>query len=123
MTRNRTPAALLVLALVGAPSLSHAFECPQPDAASPFVLQETKQEQQTLAQLLASGDMENRLGEIVADLRRKHPGVPRYELVNYLVGVYCPAVKAMPDLSDTAKTQKVGQFAETAFDLIAKQQL
>ncbi len=122
-TSPRILACGLALALLGFGAHAFAFECPEPQGASPFELKETKQQQRQLSQLLATGDLENRLGEIIAGLRKRHPDAPRYEIVNYLVGAYCPVVKAMPDVSDAAKTQKIAQFAETAFDLIANQQL
>jgi len=87
------------------------------------VLKETEQQQKQLSRLLASGDVENRLGEIVADLRKRHPEASRVEVIDYLVGAYCPAVAAMPGVSDEEKTQKVRSFAETAFDLLATRQL
>lgn len=123
MSKQRRLAGCLALAVLGFGSSAFAFECPKPQPTSAYGLNESKQEQQQLSQLLASGDMENRLGDVVADLRKKYPQVPRFEIVNYLVGAYCPAVKAMPNISDEAKTQKVEQFSETVFDLVAKQQL
>ena len=122
-TAPRTLAYWLAVAISGFAPSAMAIDCPQPQAASPFVLAQTQEEQTRLAQLLATGDMENRLAEIVAELRTANPGVPRVALVNYLVGAYCPAVNAMPDLNDAAKTRKVGAFAELVFDLLAKQQL
>lgn len=122
-TTPRRLALGLALALLGFGSSAFAFECPKPQATSTYGLNETTQEQQQLSKLLASGDVENRLGEVVTSLRKKYPNVPRFEIVNYLVGAYCPAVKAMPNMSDEARTQKVEKFAETAFDLVAKQRL
>jgi hypothetical protein len=112
--------ALVVLGMAGS---ALGFDCPPPQASSPFVLKETEQQQQQLSELLAPADVENRLGDIVADLRRRHPEASRLEIVNYLVGAYCPAVAAVPDLSDAAKTQKVRRFADTAFDALATKQL
>lgn len=122
-TRSRVIAYGLAVAVLGMADGALGFECPAPQPSSPFVLQETQQQQNQLSQLLAAGDVENRLGEIVTDLRQRHPEASRVEIVNYLVGAYCPAVAAMPGVSDDAKTQKVRQFAESAFDVIATRQL
>lgn len=122
-TRSRVMAYGLAVAVLGLAESAYGFECPTPQASSPFVLKETEQQQKQLSRLLVSGDVENRLGEIVADLRKRHPEASRVEVIDYLVGAYCPAVAAMPGVSDEEKTQKVRSFAETAFDLLATRQL
>jgi hypothetical protein len=122
-TRSRVIAYGLAVGVLGMAGSAMAFECPAPQASSPFVLKETQQQQNQLSQLLASGDVENRLGEIVTDLRQRHPEASRVEIVNYLVAAYCPAVAAMPGVSDDTKTQKVRRFAEGAFDVLATGQL
>lgn len=121
-TRSRVTAYGLALAVLGTAGSALGFECPEPQASSAFVLKETAQQQEQFSRLLASGDVENRLGEIVTDLSKRHPEASRVELVNYLVGAYCPAVAVMPDVSDEVKTQKVRQFAESAFDVLATRQ-
>ena len=100
-----------------------AFECPRPELAGPGVISQTAPEQQALAKLLAGGDLENHLGVIVTDLQKRHPGVSDTEIVNYLVGAYCPAVAAMPGLTDAQRTGKVEQFASILFKLLFEQKL
>jgi hypothetical protein len=108
-------------AIAAPPAL--AFECPAPQQAGPGVLAMSAAEQAALSAELGAGDMENRIGVIVTDLRRRHPGVARYALVNALIGAYCPAVKAVPGLTDAERTTRLDQFAETVFDLLADRQL
>ena len=74
-----------------------AFECPRPEKSSPGALQETKQDEQALSQMFAGGDIENKVGIAVATLQRKYPQVTDTELVNYLIGVYCPPLPACRD--------------------------
>jgi hypothetical protein len=100
-----------------------AFECPRPEKASPGVLQETKQDEQALAQMFAAGNIENAIGVAVAGLQRKYPQASDTEMVNYLVGAYCPVVAQMPGLSETQKTAKVEHFAATLFELLSEQKL
>jgi hypothetical protein len=100
-----------------------AFECPRPEKTSPDVLQETKQDEQALAQMFAGGDIENKIGIALAGLQRKYPQASDTEFVNYLVGAYCPVVARMPGLSDAQKTAKVEHFAATLFELLSEQKL
>jgi hypothetical protein len=120
---SKTLIAVLGAVLVGGSQPASAFECPRPEMASPGVLQETTQEQQALAQMFAGGDIENKIGIAVAALQKKYPQVTDTELVNYLVGGYCPAVAVMPGLSDAQKTAKVEHFAATLFELLSEQKL
>lgn len=115
-----TAAVVIALAGAGAVRPAAAFECPVAERPGPGVLGEDRAEQQKLSALLAGDDIENRIGVIVTDLRRAYPAVPRFELVNYLVGAYCPVVRRKPGLSDGERRAEVGQFAEMVFDLLAK---
>ena len=117
-----------VLAVLGVAVLcwsqqAQAFECPRPEKPSPGVLQETAQDQAALSQMLAGGRIEDDIGVAVADLQRKYPQVTDAELVNYLIGAYCPAVAQMPGLSDRQRTAKVEHFAATVFELLSEQKL
>ena len=100
-----------------------AFECPRPQTASPSVISQTPQDQQALSQAFSASDIENQIGVAVADLQRKYPGVTDSELLNYLIGEYCPVVARMPGLSDAQKTAKVEHFAATVFELLSEQKL
>ena len=94
-----------------------AFECPRTEKTGPGVLQETKRDEQAqaLSQMLASGNVEDAIGVYVNDLQKRYPQASDTELVNYLVGAYCPVVASMSDLSDAQKTGCVEHFAATAF--------
>jgi hypothetical protein len=117
-----------LIAVLGVASLcwSHqagAFECPRPEKTSPGVLKETTQDEQVLSQMFTGGDIENKIGIAVATLQKKYPQVTDSELVNYLMGGYCPVVSRMPGLSEAQKTAKVEHFAATLFELLSEQKL
>jgi hypothetical protein len=100
-----------------------AFECPRPEKPSPGVLQETRQDQQTMTEMFAGGDIEDKIGVAVSELQRKYPEATDAELINYLIGAYCPAVAQIPNLTDQQRTAKVEHFAATLFELLAEQKL
>ena len=100
-----------------------AFECPRIERIGPGVLQETKQDEQALSQMFAGGDVEDKIGVAVSNLQKRYPKASDTELVDYLLGAYCPAVASMPDLSDAQKTSRVEHFAATVFELLAEQKL
>jgi hypothetical protein len=114
---------ILAVALLCWSHQAGAFECPRPEKTSPGVLQETKQDEQALAQMFAGGDIDNKIGIAVADLQRRYPQASDTELVNYLVGAYCPVVAQMPGLSETQKTAKVEHFAATLLEMLSEQKL
>ena len=108
-------ALLLALSLSAAfafPVAAQSWECPTPqDVHGPGVLTETSAQIQRTADLLASSDASNRVPEIVADLRKRYPGVRNAELVNYLVTAYCPVVGRLSGLSDAERKSRVDRFA------------
>lgn len=106
-------AGLVVLGVC--PTSAGAFECPAPqDRHGPGVLRETPAQTHRTAGLLASGDVDNRVPEIVDDLRRRYPGVRDAEIMNYLVTAYCPVVAQLSGLGDAEKQSRVDRFAEQA---------
>ena len=104
--------SLLVLsAWLVIPGSAYAFECPQPQKlARPGVLQESSARTAELTSVLASGDAGNAVPIIVADLRRRYPGVENAEIANYLITAYCPAVARLAGLSDAEKGANLEQF-------------
>ena len=100
-----------------------AFGCPRMEKTGPGTLQETEQDEQALSRMFQSGDVENAIGVAVSNLQTKYPGASDTELVNYLIGAYCPVVASMSDLSDAQKTSRVEHFAATVFELLAEQKL
>jgi hypothetical protein len=119
----KTVIGILAVVLLCWSHQAGAFECPRPEKTSPGVLQETKQDEQALAQMFSGGDIDNKIGIAVADLQRKYPQASDTEMVNYLVGAYCPVVARMPGLSETQKTAKVEHFAATLFEMLSEQKL
>ena len=101
---------------------ARSWECPTPqDVSGPGVLRETPAQIQRTANLLASGDAGNRVPEIVADLRKRHPGVRNAALVNYLVTAYCPVVTRLSGLSDAEKRSRVDRFATQAIHVVNRE--
>ena len=110
-------AGLVVLGVC--PTSAGAFECPAPqDQHGPGVLRETPAQIHRTAGLLASGDVDNRVPEIVDDLRRRYPGVRNAEIMNYLVTAYCPVVAQLSGLGDAEKRSRVDRFAEQAGQVV-----
>ena len=112
------PLGLLVAGLVilgFCPTSAGAFECPAPqDQRGPGLLRETPAQIHRTASLLGSGDAGNHVPEIVAGLRKRHPGVRNAEIMNYLVTAYCPVVARLSGLGDAEKQSRVDRFAEQA---------
>ena len=123
MTTVKTLIAILGIALLCGSQQAWAFECPRPEQPSPGVLQESQQNEQALTQMFTGGNIEDKIGVAVAELQRKYPGATDAELVNYMIGAYCPAVAQMPNLSDRQRTAKVEHFAATLFELLSEQKL
>jgi hypothetical protein len=100
-------AALLLLAVP-----CKALECPVPQpAGAAGAIQETPAQISELSQVLASGDLSNRIPVFVHSLRSRHPNAPSGDLVNYLVTAYCPIVNSLTGLSDGEKQAKLSAFA------------
>jgi hypothetical protein len=100
-----------------------AFECPRMEKTGPGILQEPKQDEQALSRMFTGGDVEDEIGVAVTNLQKRYPKASDTEVVNYLIGAYCPVVASMSDLSDAQKTSRVEHFAATVFELLAEQKL
>lgn len=103
-------AAIAACALAAAPCM--ALECPvsQP-AGTSGAIQETPAQISELSQVLASGDLANRIPVFVRALHSRHPNAPTGDLVNYLVTAYCPTINKLTGLSDSEKQAKLDAFA------------
>jgi hypothetical protein len=101
--------AIAASLLLAAPCV--ALECPtaQP-AGAPGAIRETPAQISELSQVLASGDLGNRIPVFVHALRSRHPDAPTGELVNYLVTAYCPVVNSLTGLSDGEKQARMDAF-------------
>jgi hypothetical protein len=75
------------------------------------VIQETPAQIAELSQVLASGDLGNRVPVFVHGLRSRHPDAPTGDLVNYLVTAYCPVVNSLSGLSDGERQARMDAFA------------
>ena len=100
-----TMALSLGLAFVGQ---ARAVECPAPQKLSrPGVLRETQQQIATTGALLAKGDQTL---AVLGELRKRYPGAESAEIVNYMIGAYCPIVAGRSDLSDADKQSLIARF-------------
>jgi len=110
--RRLIVAALTLLASLGLAARSQAIDCPTPQTATQSgVIKEPASEITRLSNLLASGDLGNRIAEIIGELRAKYPSVGSDELVNYLMTAYCPVVNGMAGLSDGEKQARLDAFS------------
>jgi hypothetical protein len=83
---------------------SWALECPTPEpAGARDAISELPAQINELADILASGDLSNRIPVYVRALRARHPNVSAGELVSYLVTAYCPVTNPMAGLSEAEK--------------------
>ncbi len=101
---------LLCLSVLAGPALASGCPVPHP-LTRPGVLKETPAQITALSQLLAKGDLVNRVPEIVADLRRRYPGVESAEVTNYLMAAYCPIIAALTGLGEAEKQARMDRFA------------
>ncbi len=110
--------AVVVIAL-GTGEPARALECPVPETQNnQHVLRETQAQIKELSELLASGDVANRLGVIVRGMRQKYPAVTDAELVNYFLTAYCPDINAMDGLSEDEKKTQLEQFSSQVFQAV-----
>lgn len=95
------------------------LSCPAPQKINgPGVLKETPVQIKEMTSFLSSGDVDNHMAEIVADLRKRYPGVQNAELENYLVTSYCPVVAKLNGLSEADQRSRVDRFAHQASTVI-----
>jgi len=97
------------------PAVAQSLTCPMPQTLhGPGVLKESSTQIATTGSFLASGDTINRVAEVVADLRKRYPGVADAEIENYLVSAYCPVAAKLNGLSVAEQRARVDQFARQA---------
>lgn len=99
--------------------LAQALECPVYQRThTAGVLQETPLQVKEMESFLGSGNSNNHLSEIVADLRKRYPGVENAEIENYLVTAYCPVADKLTGLSRAERQARVDRFAHQASSVI-----
>ena len=97
------------------PVAAQPMVCPMPQTTvGPGVLKETSVQIAETGKILASGDGVNRVPEVVADLRKRYPGVSDAEIENYIVTAYCPEVAKLDGLSAGEQRARVDLFARQA---------
>ena len=115
-TRWKLAAAVsLVCAGVAGACEAQTLNCPMPQAVKgPGILKESSVQISETGSFLASGDSVNRAPEVVADLRKRYPGVSDAEIENYLVAAYCPVIAKLNGLSVAEQKARVDRFAHQA---------
>ena len=115
-TRWQAAAAIgLICAGFALPSSAQTLNCPMSQSThSAGVLKETPAQIAETGSFLASGDSSNRAPEVVADLRKRYPGIADAEIENYLVTAYCPVAAKLNGLSLAERQSRVDQFAHQA---------
>ena len=97
------------------PAAAQSMDCPIPQVVhGRGVLKESPAQIAETGSFLASGDSVNRAAEVVADLRKRYPGVSDAEIENYLVTAYCPVTARLNGLSVAERRARVDQFAHQA---------
>ena len=75
------------------------------------MLKESQAQTEKLADLLATGGLGNRIPVIVADLRKRYPGIKNGEVMDYLETAYCPIVAGLTGLSSAEKQARMDRFS------------
>jgi hypothetical protein len=97
------------------PAVAQSMDCPIPQPLhGPGVLKESPVQIAETGSFLTSGDSVNRAPEVVADLRKRYPGVSDAEVENYLVSAYCPVAAKLNGLSVAEQRARVDRFARQA---------
>lgn len=104
---KRIIGAAVAAALFGA-SAALALDCPKPQPL------DASGKAPDLAAALASPSVLSEIPGLLGALHSQFPAASKGQLVDYLVGSYCPMVKADAKLSDQEKQAKVKLFADTA---------
>ncbi len=112
---KRVVAVNLVCAGFAGTSGAQTLDCPMPQPVNgPGILKESRVQISETGSFLASGDSVNRAPEVVADLRKRYPGVSDAEIENYLVAAYCPVVAKLNGLSVAERKARIDRFAHQA---------
>ena len=111
ITRGTGVALLVVVGLGGTGRPAGAFECPAPHpTATTSVIKQTEPEIVEYSNLLAKQGTRV-VPEIIAQLKKTHPGIGDADITNFLVTIYCPVVNRNADLGDGQKRAKIMAFS------------
>lgn len=111
--QGRLCAAALLALCLATPAL--ALNCPAPETgAAAGSIRESQAAIDRLSALLATGDVANRVPELVADMRTRHPTAGGAAIANYLITAYCPVVNRLTGLGEAEKQQRLSSFSSTA---------
>jgi hypothetical protein len=111
ITRGAGVALLVVVGLGGTGRPADAFECPAPHpTATISAIKQTEPKIAEYSNLLARQGT-GVVPEIIAQLKKTHPGASDAEITNFLVTVYCPVINRDADLGDDQKRTKIMAFS------------
>lgn len=94
-----------------------AFECPAPGDL------EIKPTTVNLMRYATADELGNRVGIIVAQVKRNHPGIGETELVDSVSAAYCPLLKAETGLSDAERSGRMASFVAKLQSQLTKEEL
>ncbi len=96
---------------------TEAFTCPDSDnlQISPATL--------NLIRYATPDELGNRIGVILAQLKRQHPNMDRAEVVDNVSAAVCPVLKADTGLSDEERSQRLASFLAKLDSHLAKESL
>jgi hypothetical protein len=111
VSRGTGGALLVVVGLGGTGTPASAFECPAPHPiATTSAIKQTEPEIVRYSKLLGKQGIRV-VPEIIARLKKTHPGVGDPDITNFLVTIYCPVVNRNADLGDDQKREKITAFS------------
>jgi hypothetical protein len=116
------------LTLVAGVLASHAmpasaFECPEAhDRSSAGIIAESPEAIDDLGNLLASGDMENRVEVVARELKQRYPDADKTDLTNYMVAAYCKAI-VQEAMSDVERSQRLSDLGDRVWQIYTDQGL
>ncbi len=96
---------------------STAFTCP--DTSDLQISQATI----NLMRYATPGELGNRVGIIVAQLKRQHPDMDNTQIVDNVAAAYCPILKAEDGLSDAVRSDRMASFLAKLQSHLAKETL
>lgn len=108
--------ALLLGSLAGCTQSAskQPIECPAPETG-----QMAGTVRESAAQIAAAGQQlhygnSNAIGDVAAEVRKRHPSAGKDAIVNYLLTAYCPGLNADSALDQAGRRKAMESFAKQA---------
>ncbi len=94
-----------------------AFECPDTSNL------QIKPATMNLIRYATPGEFGNRIGVVIAELKRNNPGMDDTQIVDNVSAAYCPILKAESGLADSERHDRMASFIAKLQSQLAKEQL